>query len=119
MRAFVKSWWPLILIAVSSSAILSGYLFAGLSPPVKMQDLMGSFYWLSVLVWIQMDARHRRRTPCFDFGFFLLATAPLSILWYVCSSRGFLKGLLVILWLLFLASLPDIVLQIVWDALYG
>ena len=115
----MKSWWPLILIPVSSSAILSGYLFAGLSPPVKMQDLLSSFFWLSVLVWIQLDAGERRRTPCFDFGFFLLATAPLSILWYLCSSRGFFKGLLIVAMLLFLASLPDIVLQSVWDALYG
>ncbi len=119
MWAFVKSYGPSILIAVSTSAILSGYLFAGLSPPAMMRDLMASLFWLSVLIWIQMDARQRGRIPCFDFGFFLAATAPLSILWYLCSSRGILKGPLLILWLLFLASLPDLVLQIVWDVLYG
>lgn len=113
MRTFAKSILPLLTIAFSGSAILSGYVFAGLSPPTKVQDFLASFYWFTVLVWIRCDAKKRRKIPCFDFGLFLLVLAPFSILWYLVCSRGFVKGLLVALSLLVLGSLSDIMLQVV------
>lgn len=119
MRRFLKSLWPQFAIAVSSSAVQSGYLLAGISPPEPGRQLWGSFFWLTVLVWIQNDAKLRQRTPCYDFGFLLWMTAFVSVPWYLCSSSGFKRGALLLLLFLLLSVFPDYVMLIVWDALYG
>jgi hypothetical protein len=56
-------------------------------------------------LWIVADAKERRRTPCFDFGFFVLATWPLSLFWYCISSRGW-RGLGLSIGLIALAIVP-------------
>jgi hypothetical protein len=41
-------------------------------------------------------------------------TFPASILWYVVRSRGVVKGILLLLLILFLAILPDMVATAAW-----
>src|SRR6476469_9437697 len=61
----------------------------------------------STALWIVADAKQRRRTPCFDFGFFVLAMWPLSLFWYCISSRGW-HGLGLSMGLTALAFVPAI-----------
>lgn len=99
--------------------MLSGYVFAHIEPPPLMIDLWGKVFGFWVLIGIQNDVRLRKKTPCYDFGFLLWATATISVPWYICSSYGFFKGMLILLLFLVLLTLPQIVLQIVWVARYG
>jgi len=119
MRTFVKSFWPLFVITPCASAMLSGYLFADIEPPALMIDLWGKVFGFWVLIGIQNDARLRKKTPCYDFGFLLWVTASISVPWYFWSTHGFFKGMLILLLFLFLLTLPEIVLQLVWVARYG
>jgi hypothetical protein len=119
MRTFFRSFWPLFVITAGASATLSGYLLADISPPPIMIDLWDKVFGFWVLIGIQNDARLRKRTPCFDFGFLIWVTAIISVPWYFWSSRGFFKGMLILLMLAILLALPQIVFQIVWTARYG
>jgi hypothetical protein len=67
---------------------------------------------VTILAWIAADAKERRRTPCFDYGFFLLATWPLSLFWYCISTRGW-RGLGLAVGLLLLCWLPMMFMGVV------
>jgi len=73
---------------------------------------------LSLIFWIAADARHRRRTPCFDFGLFMFLSFPVSLFWYGFWSRGGV-GLIFAVALTCLLWVPSICETIVWDLLYA
>ena len=58
-----------------------------------------------ITLWITLDARERRRTPCFDYGFFLLILWPFSLFWYCGCTRGW-RGIGLACVLYVLAWLP-------------
>jgi hypothetical protein len=60
---------------------------------------------VALLAWIAADAKERRRTPCFDFGLFLLMTWPLSLFWHCGRTRGW-RGLAMAAGLLLLCYVP-------------
>jgi hypothetical protein len=60
---------------------------------------------VALLAWIAADAKERRRTPCFDFGLFLLGLWPLSLFWYCIATRGW-RGLALAVGLFLLGSVP-------------
>jgi hypothetical protein len=63
---------------------------------------------LAVVLWIVEDAHQRRRTPCFDFGYFVLVTYPFSLVWYCVSTRGW-RGWLLVLAVLGIVYVPYVV----------
>ena len=73
---------------------------------------------LSLFCWIEADARHRRRTPCFDFGLFVFLSFPISLFWYGFWSRGGM-GLIFAVALIGLLWVPSICEKFVWDFLYA
>jgi hypothetical protein len=43
---------------------------------------------VAVAVWIDGDARHRRRSPCWEFGAFVVFAWPIAVPAYCFWSRG-------------------------------
>ena len=62
---------------------------AALDPPVPRLAMaaLPLAFPLFVILWVVADARRRRLTPCFDFGFFVALGFPLSVAWYVLRTR--------------------------------
>lgn len=61
-----------------------------------------------ILIWMQGDARQRKRDLCFDFGLISLVFFPLSVVWYCVATRRW-SGLLWLLGLYLLWLLPVLV----------
>jgi hypothetical protein len=117
-RLLVEPAAPLIGFTAALSVLACAYLGAGISLTPHFW-LLGSFLWgLLVAMWVVADARHRRLTPCYDFGFFVLLTFPLSIIWYCLWSRGW-RGLLWLVGLFGLWIAPQLVAMVFWLVLYG
>jgi hypothetical protein len=58
-------------------------------PPLMLAWLLVQYAVpVALIAWIEADARERRRTPCFDFGLFLLALWPFSLFWHCIATRG-------------------------------
>ena len=74
-----------------------------------------------VVLWVVRDARDRGRIPCFDFGFLVLVGFPLSVAWYLFSTRGWrgliILGVFVALYLIpwLCAAALWIVISILWE----
>ena len=117
MRGFMNSFGALLVFTLIGCAVLTGYSFRGRFPPQFMFQLWDNVFWLSVVSWIQTDARLRRQTPCFDFGWLVWLTAWIAIPWYVVRTRGW-RGLFVLLMFLVLYSLPPYLAMQVWIVLH-
>ena len=86
-----------VLLLTAALAILQPLyaIVVGLPGPVPRNLAEVVFRYAlpyTISLWIVADAKENRRTPCFDFGYFVLATWPLSLFWYCVSSRGW-RGL--------------------------
>jgi hypothetical protein len=73
----------------------SGYTVFQVVPSPLVTVLLEYGPAFFVVLWVLADASRRRRVPCHDFGFFVLAAFPLSVIWYVLWTRR-LRGLLVL-----------------------
>jgi hypothetical protein len=109
---------PLVVFAIALTAGLAAYLLAGHEVSPLFEGL-GSVGWcLLVVLWVDADARRRRRLPCYDFGFLAYVFFPLSVAWYCLWSRGW-RGLLLLAALLALYMAPYALSALLWQALYG
>lgn len=99
---FARIAWTAAAVAV----LLVAFSASG-APPLAtvMLSYLGP---LAVVLWIVEDAHHRRRTPCFDFGYFMLVTYPFSLIWYCVSTRGW-RGWLLIFAVLGIVYIPAFV----------
>jgi hypothetical protein len=119
------AWWrsplgQISLFACALAILQPTYLIAEHmrgAAPLLLADFLFQYALPVVIVcWIEADAKERRRTPCFDFGFFLLILWPLSLFVYCISSRGW-AGVGLSFALLMLAYVPAIVtlmVSVVW-----
>lgn len=114
MKAFLRSFWAPLFVTLAASTATIPYLYHGFAPTSLFYELWSRLYGLTVIMWVVSDARRRGRTPCYDFGFIVGLFATVSIPWYVISSLGFLKGILFLFVLVFLATLPEIAADIFW-----
>lgn len=106
-----------ILIAVLS-ALQACYIALGVPMSPEFQQL-GSFgLALAFALWIVVDARSRRIVPAYDFGFLVLLSFPVSLVWYLFWSRG-VRGLLLLGALVGLSLVPWASAIAVWVARYG
>lgn len=104
---------PLVLLALATTAALCTLAWTS-SAPSAAADMLLSYGWaLMLLLWMDADARHRRRLPCYDFGMLAGFFFPLSLLWYCFWSRGW-RGLFVLLLVLALWLLPYLVAVAFW-----
>jgi hypothetical protein len=73
---------------------------------------------LAFIVWIMVDARSRRRTPCYEFGFLIAIYYPVSLVWYVFWSRGW-RAILMLAGFFVLMLLPALSAILAWIFRYG
>ena len=105
---------PFARIAWTGGAVavlLPAFLASG-APPLAI-TLLRYLGPLAVALWIVEDAHQQRRTPCFDFGYFVFITYPFSLVWYCVSTRGW-RGWLLGLAVLGLVYVPYVVATIAW-----
>jgi hypothetical protein len=117
----MKRFAPLgILIAVV--ALFSIFQFAcvtlGTSDLEIAAQLTSTGLSLAFVIWMMADARIRRRTPCFEFGFLVAVYFPLSLAWYVFWSRGW-RALFTLAGFFVLMFLPWLTAAMAWILRYG
>jgi hypothetical protein len=98
-------WGPLIALSLGTTAVLCFGVFGGFgfSP---FHELVLQFVWaLTLILWMEADARRLRPIPCFDFGLLAAIFFPLSVAWYCWWSRRW-QGLLTLLLLMALWLTP-------------
>jgi len=104
---FARIAWTAAVVAV----LLVAFMASG-APPLAMV-ILGYLGQLAVVLWIVEDAHERRRTPCFDFGYFLLVTYPFSLVWYCVSTRGW-RGWLLVFTVLGIVYVPTFMATFAW-----
>ena len=113
MVNFLRCYGALLIVDGMLAAFSSAYVIAGITPSNAAHLITSWTFPIFLVAWVQADARSRRCTPCFDFGFFLLPIWTLSVPWYLIWTRGW-RGVLVALMFYFLAVFPGVVANIVW-----
>lgn len=118
---FLRHWGPLLALDALVSIALSIYIVAGAAPSDRMWILSSLSLEFFIVLWVMNDARERMCVPCFDFGFFVLAGFPVSVVWYLFWTRswrafitlGIFLGLYLIPWLCAVALW--MVIRVLWD----
>ncbi len=108
---------PLAAIAVLSGGLAAFEVaYAALDVvPSEMFNLLAEYSLpLAVVLWVAADARQRRRVPCHDFGWLVLVYYPVSVAWYLIRTRGWLRGVGMLLVLIVLLCLPNLCATIAW-----
>jgi hypothetical protein len=109
---------PPLGILFAIVALFSIFQFAsvalGTSDPEIAAQLTSFGLALAFVIWMMADARIRRRTPCYEFGFLVWVYFPLSLVW----SRGW-RAVFVLTGLFALMSLPRISTVMAWVLRYG
>jgi len=95
----------LVLATCLTSLLAASYGATGEPPSLLGELILGFVPPLVVLSWVLADASERSCVPCFDFGFVLWVFLPISLVWYVLSTRG-RKGLRLLFGLLGLLVAP-------------
>ena len=111
--AFLRSQhMPLVFFATGTALILCAYAGAGTVPSPMAEIILSKGWLLFMLIWMVSDARRTRGQPCYDFGFLSGVGFPLSLMWYCLWSRGWKRGLLVLLALAGLLMAPSIAAEL-------
>ncbi len=95
-RWLVHPLAPLVILSMMTGLLLAAHVVVSinLSP---ITEFLLSFGWsLMLVLWMDTDARSRRRVPCYDFGMLAGLTFPLSVIWYCFWSRRW-RGVLFLL----------------------
>jgi hypothetical protein len=107
-----------VATAVMLSVLQIGYIWAGTDPPEQFARLASFAFALACVLWIMADARKRRQTPCFDFGFLVAVFFPVSVVWYAFWSRG-VRGFLLLAALVGLMFVPWLSANVVFLLRHG
>lgn len=82
------TWRGLWLCSAAFAMFAAAYQVAGIEPS-RPADLLFSYGpSAAVAVWVEADARRRRRSPCWDLGTFVFFAWPLAVSAYCLWSRG-------------------------------
>jgi hypothetical protein len=87
-RVFHNPIAALIVLALIATLLRCAYVVARSPISPHAESLVVACWAWPVLIWMDFDAVRTRRRPCIDFGLFLVATFPLSVVWYCFWSRG-------------------------------
>jgi hypothetical protein len=114
--------WPksmlgeIVLLALVTAVLGPVYFVVaamrGEAPLALAWPLMRYAVPVALLAWIAADAKQRRRTPCFDFGLFLLVLWPFSLFWHCIATRGW-RGLALAVGLYLLCGVPMMFMTLV------
>jgi hypothetical protein len=114
----LAAYGPLLVLVVALSAIASMYVILGERPPESVEVISQVAPAFFLVFWVVVDARRRRRVPCYDFGFLVALFYVVAVPWYLVWSRGW-RGLLVLGYFMVLLLMPGIIASIVWQVKYG
>jgi hypothetical protein len=98
----------ILAMAVLEPAYYLALRSRGEVPLRLMLEVLRDAKAIVLVAWMVADAKERRRTPCFDYGFFLFMLYPFSLFWYWTRLRGW-SGLGFSVGLVLLTALPPIV----------
>jgi hypothetical protein len=104
---------PLAIFALVSAGVVCAYRGTRAAPGPGAGLLIPCGWTFLLALWMEADARRRRRTPCFEFGFLALLALPVSLPWYCLWSRGW-WGLPVLLALFAMWALPPFLAVFLW-----
>lgn len=104
---------PLVALSLATAAALGVLAWARVAPSAGTEAVLGFGWALMLLLWMDADARRRRRLSCYDFGFLAALFFPLSLVWYCYWSRKW-GGVLVLLLLLVLWLAPYVLALVFW-----
>jgi hypothetical protein len=113
IAAFLRFYGGLLIVSAMLAVFDSVYVIVGITPSNPAQLISTFTLPICFATWVQADARARRCTPCFDFGWFVGATWIFSIPWYLIWTRGW-RGLLLTFMFFGLFILPTFVAVFVW-----
>jgi len=113
-RAITHPLTPLAGLAAATTLYLCAFACAGKVPTAGEEWFIAIAWSLLLVLWIDADARQRRHIPCFEFGFLAAVYFPVSLLWYCVWSRGWLRGLLVLMAFCGLWVMPRFLAMLVW-----
>ena len=118
LRMLLYPLAPLVALSLIMCAVFCAYTLVGIAPSPLAQMLSTVGWALLLLIWMDIDARHRRCVPCFDFGYLACLTFPVSLVWYCLWSRGW-RGMLMVGILVGLYLGPWLVATVVWAIKWG
>ncbi len=78
----------MILLVGAVTVVCTGYGVSGALISPLAEILMQLMPPLAVALWIESDARRRRRVPCYELGAFVLFGWPVAVPGYCFWSRG-------------------------------
>ncbi|HEX5271078.1 MAG TPA: hypothetical protein VFW33_11345 [Gemmataceae bacterium] len=118
MRLWLTSPLALLIgLSLVTAALLCCFVGAGLPPTPGAELLLAMSWALMLVIWIDLDARRRGRLPCFDLGLLAAVWFPISVAWYCVWSRGWRRGLLLLLALFGLWIAPRLFAAFCWVGL--
>jgi hypothetical protein len=91
----LNPWVPLLVFTAALAVTQSAYTLFQVVPSLPGTILLEYGPAFFLVLWVVADASRSRRVPCHDFGFFVMASFPFSVVWYVLWTRR-LRGLLVL-----------------------
>ena len=113
-RIFFSPISALVVMSLIATLFRTAYVLARV-PLSSHADSLAIICWAwPVLIWLDYDAARARRRPCFDFGLFLSATFPWSVVWYCFWSRGW-RGIKLLLGLGALLVVPIFVASVLQE----
>jgi hypothetical protein len=113
-----KLFGPILVLGIAQAACGLAYAEMQAEIPAGVSRLLALGMTLLIVYWIVADARRRRCVPCFDFGFLLAISLPLSLVWYAFWTRGW-RGFLLLLTLLGLIYGPWVLAVIAWAVFHA
>jgi len=107
------TWRGLWVWSAIFGLFAAAYQVAGIEPS-RPADLLFSYGpSAAVAVWVDADARRRRRSPCWDLGTFVFFAWPVAVPAYCFWSRG-RAGWRTIAGLVAAVFAPTIIGSILW-----
>jgi hypothetical protein len=106
-RCLVHPLAPLVILSMMTGLLLAAHVAVRINLSPITEFLMSFGWFLMLVLWMDADARSRRRVPCYDFGMLAVLTFPLSVIWYCFWSRRW-RGILFLLLLGGLFYAPNI-----------
>jgi len=82
------TWRSLCLYSIVFTLFAVAYPVLGAEPSRPAALLFSYGSPAAAAVWIDADARRRRRSPCWEFGAFVVFAWPLAVPTYCFWSRG-------------------------------
>ena len=107
---------PVVALTLATTVALCALVSGGGEAPAAGELVLRYGWGLMLLLWMDADARKRRRLPCYDFGLLAGLLFPLSLVWYCFWSRGW-RGALVLLLLAALWMIPYVLATALWVVL--